>query len=92
MSELVRRIKTTTAMLGEYAKTVQRCEESLIPVVRRSIVAGANLFQGHLLEMKDLTWLRPAGGLAPGEESRLLGKTLKRDLTFGERLSEADVE
>jgi hypothetical protein len=35
--------------------------------------------------------VRPGGGLAPGEEHRLVGHTLRRDVHFGDRLSPADV-
>ena len=37
-------------------------------------------------------WLRPAGGLVPGKEEVLIGKALKRKVSFGEQLSVADVE
>jgi sialic acid synthase SpsE len=40
----------------------------------------------------DLLWLRPAGGLAPGNEQALLGKRTTRSLAFGERITLSDVK
>ena len=92
MEEMVRRIRLAESMLGEPAKRLQPCEESAAQALRRSIVAGRDLPRGHRLEWSDLTWVRPAGGLPPGEEDRLVGKITKRGVAFGERLGVADVE
>jgi sialic acid synthase SpsE len=55
-------------------------------------VAGADLPAGHRLIFSDLTWIRPAGGLAPGDEDQLIGKVLKRTVRFGDQLRASDVE
>jgi sialic acid synthase SpsE len=59
--------------------------------VRRSIAAARDLREGHVLEWDDLAWLRPRDGLAPGDEHRLLGKALRRDVPMGESIGEDDV-
>lgn len=92
MRELVQRIRIAESMLGVSMKIIQPCEESAIGTTRRSIVAGADLAQGHRIIWSDLTWIRPAGGLSPGEEHVLLGKVLKRSVRFGEQLRMSDVE
>ena len=92
MSELVRRVRSAEMMLGALKKNVQPCEENSVALIRRSIAAGAELARGHRIRLSDLTWLRPANGLEPGEEQRLVGKALRRDVHFGEPLVESDVE
>lgn len=92
MKTLVQKIRSSSLMLGHYDKIIQPCEELNIQVIRRSIVAGRDLKEGQVIYLSDLTWIRPADGLPPGEESRLIGKTLKRYIIFGEKLYETDVE
>jgi sialic acid synthase SpsE len=91
MKELVQRVRLASSLLGNGQKRVQPCEEGAIGVLRRSIAAGRDMIQGHRIALSDLTWIRPADGLAPGEEHILIGKRLKRSVSFGEELSESDM-
>ena len=91
MHELVQRIRLATCLLGSGEKVIQPQEATAVMAIRRSIVAATDLPKGHRLTWSDLAWVRPAGGLPPGEESRLLGKVLRRDVQSGERLLETDV-
>jgi N,N'-diacetyllegionaminate synthase len=92
MRQLVERVRAASLMLGEYAKQIQPCEESAVSAIRRGVVAGADLPAGHTIASSDLTWVRPVGPLAPGEEQVLIGKTLNHSVQFGDRLSARDVE
>lgn len=92
MRELVQRIRMTEIFLGRYSKTVQPCEENSMTLSRRSIVAAHDMKPGHLIDWEDLTWIRPGGGVDPGNEVLLIGKRLKRPVRFGEQLLFADVE
>lgn len=92
MSQLVRRVGQVVAMLGRPEKVVQPAEAAVAPAARRSIVAATDLPRGHRLTWRDLTWIRPAVGLAPGEEGQLVGRVLKRDLAFGEPVLPSDLE
>lgn len=92
MRDLVARIGEASAMLGEFAKEVQPAERAAVAEIRRSIVAGGDLPVGLRLREADITWIRPAGGLPPGDEDRLVGRVLRRAVHFGEPLSPADVE
>jgi sialic acid synthase SpsE len=89
---LVQRIRAAETMLGLREKRVQPSEEAGTVTMRRSIVAARDLPAGHELLEDDLTWVRPGGGLRPGEESKLVGKALRRSVTDGERLEMGDVE
>lgn len=92
MRDLVHRLRQASSMLGTLDKVIQPCEKPLVAVIRRSIVAGADLPAGHRVRPSDLSWIRPAGGLEPGQEHVFIGKSLKRAVRFGERLGPADVQ
>jgi sialic acid synthase SpsE len=92
MRELVRRVREASVLLGTLEKKAQECEAPAAPLIRRSIVAARDLDPGHRLTLADLTWIRPADGLAPGDEQLLLGRRLRRSFAFGEPLRLADVE
>ena len=92
LAALVERIRTAETLLGAPGKRVQPSERQVVEALRRSIVAAGDLPRGHRVATKDLMWLRPGGGLAPGEEERLVGRRLVRAVEFGERLSPQDVE
>ena len=84
MKELVRRIHQAEALVGKDAKQVFPCEESFLSAVRRSIVAARDLKSGHKISQDDLTWVRPGGGISPGEEERVAGRILNCDLKAGD--------
>ncbi len=85
----IRKIET---LLGTAEKRVQPSEEANLRPARRSIAAAANLPRGHALRAEDLMWVRPAIGLPPGQEGKLLARTLKRDVATGDAITEQDVD
>lgn len=92
LAELVRRIEQVEELLGTGHKDPQPAEAAIAREVRRSIVAAANLPRGHILVGEDLTWMRPADGLRPGQEHQIIGRPLRRAFTRGETIQIADVE
>jgi N,N'-diacetyllegionaminate synthase len=92
MRILVQKIREASVLLGVAEKQVQPSERPTVPVVRRSIVAARALRAGDRLGMADIGWVRPAGGLPPGEEHLIVGRTLRRDIAAGDNLAVADVE
>jgi sialic acid synthase SpsE len=89
---LVGRLRLVENIVGEPGKRVRESELELADAVARSTVAAADLARGHVVALADLMWTRPGGGLPPGEESMLVGRTLRRDVAFGERILGEDVE
>ena len=81
------RVAEAEAMLGDPARGVLDEEQAVAAAARRSICAGRDLPAGHVLAADDLTWLRPADGLAPGNEDQLVGRALRRAVAYGEKLS-----
>lgn len=88
LAELVRRVREAEVLLGPGGKRILDVEAEVAPRVRRGIAAAADLEAGHVLGPDDLTWLRPATGLRPGEEHRLLGHALIRSVRRGDPLGD----
>ncbi|MBF0494499.1 MAG: N-acetylneuraminate synthase family protein [Candidatus Omnitrophica bacterium] len=80
---LVERIKLAAETMGD-PYTIMKVEKGAGVNLRRSIVAGNDLDKGSVITMDVLSWVRPGGGLAPGEENGILGKILKRSVSKGE--------
>lgn len=87
MADLVVRVRRVESMLGDGRKSIQASEEVGVVAYRRSVVAGRDLPAGHVIRLADLTWMRPGGGIAPGDEGKLLGKVLMRPFTKGEPIA-----
>jgi N,N'-diacetyllegionaminate synthase len=92
MATLVREVARVSRIVGPPGKQVQPCEAPTAAAIRRSIVAAADLPEGHRVRPEDLTWMRPADGLRPGEEDRLVGRALRRPIMLGQSVLPADVE
>lgn len=90
MSQLVREVAEINVMLGQRCKVVQESEP--VKVIRRSIVAAAELPAGHRLAVEDLTWIRPAIGLPPGDEAKVVDRVLKHAVAFGDPILTSDLE
>ncbi|MFA5087940.1 MAG: N-acetylneuraminate synthase family protein [Candidatus Omnitrophota bacterium] len=87
MAEMVRRVRQVETLLGTGERVIQESEKRVASLVRRSIVAKRDLAAGSVLAREDLTWIRPAVGLSPGEEHLVVGKKLKRPVKFGEAVT-----
>jgi N,N'-diacetyllegionaminate synthase len=92
MKYIVDSVRKVEQLLGTADKRVQPSEQPNLVAARRSIAAAKPLARGHQLHVGDLIWVRPAVGLPPGQEQRLLARTLKRDLAAGEAITEQDVD
>jgi sialic acid synthase SpsE len=92
MKELVQRIREANLMLGSGEKKPQPTELQAAQLMRRSVVSTRALEAGHIVQLEDLTWLRPGTGLAPGNESLLVGKRVREFVPAGTYLSVDQVE
>ncbi len=88
---MVDRIREADMLLGRGRKRVQPTEARAASSVRRSIAAARTLHVGETLSFGDLAWLRGYAGLRPGEEDRVLGRRLLRDVAEGDFLRLEDL-
>ncbi len=92
LTRLVAEIRSVERIVGDGVKRPLDAETPLMTAARRSIVAAQDIPQGAMLEEADITWMRPRDGMRPGEESRLIGRTLTRTRHRGQSLLEAETE
>lgn len=92
LAELVRRVRLVEELLGTGEKRPQASELALRDAVRRSIAARRDLPKGHRISKDDIAWLRPGGGIAPGDEHEVVGGVLRRAVAASEQLQRDDVE
>ena len=92
LAELVRRVKEADALLGDGTLKAQDNEKNIMVQARRSIAAAKDLSRGRKIVREDLAWLRPAGGLKPTEEKKILGKYLVHDVKRGDHILAQDVD
>ncbi len=84
MRLLIWKVEEVSRMLGSGVKVVQEVESQNCGAARRTIVASHDLAEGTVISLEDITWIRPAVGLAPGEEDLVLGKYLSVSIPRGE--------
>lgn len=88
---LVEGVREVERLLGRREKALQPSECETAFAARRSIVAARDLAAGELIDAADLTWLRPADGLPPGEEGQLVARRLLHEVAAGEPIRPEDV-
>jgi N,N'-diacetyllegionaminate synthase len=92
MKRLVGEIARAQTLLGRPEKKIQPCEEPVAKAARRSIAAIKDLPGGHVLTIEDFMWIRPSGGVRPGDEATLLGRRLRRAVSAGDQILRGDVQ
>ena len=91
MIHLVEKIRTTELYIGKIDKHIGISEKKNITAVRRSIVANRNISKNEIISINDLRWTRPSGGLPPGSEHLVIGKTLLNDIQEGDFILEINL-
>lgn len=86
MTELASRIRDLESMLGNGELGTMACENELVTPVRRSIAAATDLPAGHRLAAGDIIWIRPGSGIPPGQEDRVIGRSLTRAVAAGDMI------
>ena len=87
--EMVARTRELESALGVEEKIVAGNEAETIVLQRRGLRFARQMRSGELVRSPDMVALRPAtpGGLAPFEESQVVGRVLKQDVEFHDAVS-----
>ena len=87
--EMVNRSRELELALGNGLKKVEENEFDTKILQRRSICANSKLSAGKVIEIHDLTFLRPCpeDAIPPYEIKKILGKKLRQSLNKGEYLT-----
>ena len=83
-SEMVRAIRNVESSLGNGIKKPSKSEMKNIPVVRKSIVAVANIGKGEPFTPENIGIKRPGAGISPMRWDEVLGRKARRDFTIDE--------
>jgi sialic acid synthase SpsE len=87
MTALVQKVRRISTLLGKEEIVPQDRERDSVKLLRRSIVASRDLPEGAVIELADITWVRPECGLPPGSEHLVLGRSLTRSIQMGEPIT-----
>ena len=86
-------IRKAQVILGKSEKNPNKSEiESMLTLVRRSIVAAKDLKSGHIIAEDDLEAKRPGDGVSPVEFEEFLGKKLKNAIKKDCKIRFEDME
>ena len=89
-AQMVKAVRDAEALLGE--TSYELSEKSIKNRnFARSLYASADIKKGEIFSENNVKSVRPGFGLEPKFMPRLLGKTAKRDIEFGERITKKDL-
>lgn len=89
----VEAIRKVSRILGSPEKTPNASEkDSMVKLIRRSLVASRDLNAGHKITIEDLDAKRPSGGVSPEFFKEFLGKTLNRGIKTDEQIFFKDIK
>lgn len=91
-SQLVTRVRTVEAALGDGVKQPTAGEIENASSVRRSLAAATDLAPGTTLERRLLTALRPGTGIPAAQIDDVVGRRLRRAVASHELLHPDDLE
>ena len=92
MRMMVNQIREAEKILGKEEKKPQNCEKAMNLLARRSIAVSKNISKGTKLTRSDLIWVRPGKGFSPGNEKKIVGKKILRNLQMGEIIKKSDLK
>ncbi|MCD8212748.1 MAG: pseudaminic acid synthase [Campylobacter sp.] len=87
--QMVAAVRDAEALLGEVKFTLNE-KENKNRKFARSLYASADIKKGEIFSENNVKSVRPGYGLHPKFKNELLGKTAKRDIWFGDRITKED--
>ena len=80
---LVRGIRSIETALGDGVKRPAASEANVASIARRSLVAARDIAPGEILGPAEIEALRPAGGLPPSAQEKLVGRRTRAAIPAG---------
>lgn len=84
LADMVRRIRSVEAALGNGEKKTAEAERANMKVARKSIVAARPIAKGETLTEENITVKRPGNGISPMRWDEVLGTQAVRDFCYDE--------
>lgn len=79
LEKAVNNFKTIDSVLGQYEKTVLKCEEVPRREARRSLVLTRTMKMGEIISENDIMIKRPGTGISPEHIDIVVGRRLNQD-------------
>lgn len=92
LTKFVRNLKRVDEMLGSENKKILKCEEAPLFKMKKSIVANKNLKKGEKLQIDNVSFKSPGGGLEPYKVNEIIGKKLLVNLNEEDLIKFEDLE
>ncbi|MBN8703422.1 MAG: N-acetylneuraminate synthase [Bacteroidetes bacterium] len=92
LSAMVKAIRNIEKSMGNGLKIPGAAESKNIIVARRSIHIASNLKKGYTLKESDLIMKRPGDGISPMNIKKIIGRSLKTNLTIDHKLRWEDLK
>jgi len=84
---MVRSIRDTEKALGSAMKIPSDSEKKIMKLVRKSLVAAADIHKGSKIKEGDISIKRPGSGIQPKDIKRIIGKKALKDIKKDELLA-----
>lgn len=91
LKEMIKQIRLTEQILGEYKKEPVASELKVRTVVRKSIAISRAMKAGEKITEEDLVFIRPGIGISPAKIETVIGRYVDKDLSKNHILSEKDI-
>lgn len=91
LKAMVKAIRETEIMLGNYEKKCTAGEDEVSRVARKSIVAKNYIPKGKVIEIEDLIVKRPGTGIPPTELESVVGKKTALDIAPDDLIKASDL-
>lgn len=90
-SDMVQAIREVETAMGDVYYGVSATEVDSI-IFRKSVFAAEDILPGESFTRKNIRIIRPGYGIAPKYYEKLLNRTAKREIKFGEPIQQIDLE
>jgi N-acetylneuraminate synthase/N,N'-diacetyllegionaminate synthase len=90
--ELVKNIRRTERMLGNSDKCMQKEEQEMSKVSRKSIFLSKDLNKDSVIKISDLSLMRPGDGILASDIKKVEGMKINKDLEKGKKLAWDDLD
>jgi N,N'-diacetyllegionaminate synthase len=77
---------------GHGRREPQPAERGNLDASRRALYATRDLTPGDIVQPSDVIALRPAAGVSPAQQARLIGSCLSRPIAAGEAFKQTDLQ
>ena len=90
--KFVEKIREFEIILGKFDKTISTEEKKISLMARKSIVTKITLKKNDILKKSNITFKRPGTGISPMKFKKIIGKRLKRKISFDTIIRKNDLQ